>query len=196
MIDKVKIENAAIEIYSKHFKKGIPAEKLPKIIAKEGIVLKEADCGEKFLGVFTKSPQNTPCIVINSRISNIGRKNFTLAHELGHFVLQHYLHTVSFICSESEISEENREVSLQEKEANYFASCFLLPKDKVVREFTNWFRFRINPNSRVFLNIDLSNGKSFSNWKAISSNLEKKYCVSTAALKIRLVNLGLINNFS
>jgi len=193
MIDKIKIESAATDIYSKHCKRGSPAKMLPKILAAENVKLREIDDNEKFLGAFLKSPKTgTPYIFVNKNIDNIGRKKFTLSHELGHFVLQHYLHTTSFFCKESDIKEEGEVNSEQEKEANYFASCFLLPKDRVVREFTNWFQYRINPNGKAFLHVDLHNGKSFSNWKAISSNLMKMFEVSEIVVKIRLTELGLI----
>ena len=191
MIDRAKIENRATAIYSKHCKKGSPAKMLPKIIAAEKIKLREIDGEDKFLGAFLKQPNGSFYIFVNRNINNIGRKNFTLAHELGHFALNHYLHTASFLCSENEISEENEVVSDQEKEANYFASCFLLPKNRVEREFKAWFQYHINPNGKVFLHID-PYGKSYSNWKAISSKLMKTFDVSEAALKIRLTELGLI----
>lgn len=191
MIDKERIEKAATFIYSKHCKKGSPAKMLSKIISAEKIKLREIDGNEKFLGAFIKKMSGKPYIFLNKNIGNVGRKNFTLAHELGHFVLQHHLHVVSFLCSESEISEEDEANSDQEKEANYFASCFLLPKGRVVREFKAWFQYRISRIGKVFLHVDL-HGNSYRNWKAISSNLMKKFNVSEAALKVRLIELDLI----
>ena len=163
---------------------------LPKILAAENVKLREVSGNEKFLGAFLKQPNEQLYIFVNKNINNVGRKNFTLTHELGHFVLQHYLHKASFLCEE--IKEEGTVNSKQEQEANYFASCFLLPKDRIFREFTNWFKYRINPNGKAFLHVDLHNGKSFSNWKAISSNLMKMFEVSEIVVKIRLTELGLI----
>lgn len=192
MIDKAKIENAATAIYSKHCKNGSPAKMLPKIISAENIKLREIDGGEKFLGAFLKSSTSDALyIFVNRNIDNAGRKNFTLAHELGHFVLQHYLHTASFLCAENEIKEEGDVNSEQEKEANYFASCFLLPKERTKKEFINNLQWRIKDNRREFLAVS-SHDKSYSDWKAISSNLMKKFDVSEIALKIRLTELGLV----
>jgi len=194
MIDKTKIEREAHDIYAKHYKRGVPAKVLHKIIAAEKIKLRHIDGGTDFLGALVKSPKGTLYINVNKNIDNIGRKNFTTAHELGHFVLQHHLQTASFFCGEREITEDGEAVSEQEKEANYFASCFLLPRDRVLNEFTNWYNWRFNQNSRIFLYVK-TQGKSYSDWKAISGKLTDKFEVSTAALKIRLIELGLINNF-
>ena len=190
MIDKVKIESVAIEAYSKHCKKGSPAKMLPKILAAENVKLREIDGYEKFLGAFLKQPNGQPYIFVNKNIDNVGRKNSTLAHELGHFILQHYLHTASFFCVENDIKEDGEVISEQEKEANYFASCFLLPRDRVFRKVSEWYKFRISPIGQVFMHFE-PHGKSFSNWKAISSNLMKNFIVSEVAVKIRLTELGL-----
>ena len=194
MTDKEKIEEAASAIYSKYYKRGVPAKVLPKIIMAEGIKLREVEGNDKFLASLVKSPKDSFYICVNKGIANIGRKNFTLAHELGHFVLEHHLHTPSFICSESDIAEEGEASTSIEKEANYFASCFLLPRDRLVNEFTNWFAWHKGSGSRIFLHIAVK-GKSYSDWKAVSSKLTVKFDVSSIALKIRLVELGLINNF-
>ena len=191
MIDKAKIESVATEIYSRHCKKGNPAKMLSKIISAEKIKLREVPGNENFLGAFLKQPNGQLYIFVNKNIDNIGRKNFTLAHELGHFALQHYLHTASFFCGENEITEENKAISDQEKEANYFASCFLLPKEKVKKEFIKRLQWRTNNKNKEFLAVSPL-GKSYSDWKAISSNLMKDYHVSEVVLKIRLAELGLV----
>ena len=193
MIDKAKIESVATEIYSRHCKRGIPAKMLSKIFSAENIKLREIDENENFLGAFLKSPKTgTLYIFVKKNIENTGRKNFTLAHELGHFALQHYLHTSSFFCSENEITEENKAISDQEKEANYFASCFLLPREKVRKEFIANLQWRTKNNKLEFLAVSSPHGQIYSNWKAISSNLTKNYLVSEVALKIRLTELGLV----
>ena len=192
MTDKAKIENVATAIYSKHCKRGSPAKMLPKIIAAEKIKLREIDGGERFLGAFYKSSKTGELyILVNENIDNVGRKNFTLSHELGHFALMHYLHTISFFCTESHIKEEGDANLDQEKEANYFASCFLLPKEKIKKAFIRHLQWRTKDNKIEFLSVPSPHGKIYSNWKAISSNLMKDYQVSEVALKIRLTELGL-----
>jgi len=193
-INKIKIEQSAHEIYAKYYKTGIPAKALPKIMAYEKIKLREIDGGADFLGALIKNPKGFLYIAVNKNIENAGRKNFTAAHEFGHFVLQHHLQTASLFCGGKEITEDGEAVSEQEKEANYFASCYLLPRNKVMAEFTNWYRLRFNQDSKIFLYVKTQD-KSYSDWKAISSKLTDEFGVSTAALKIRLLELDLINNF-
>jgi len=188
MIDKAKIESVATELYSRHCERGSPAKNLSKIISAEKIKLKEIDDDKNFLGAFLKQPNGQFYMFVNRNIDNIGRKNFTFAHELGHFALQHYLHTASFFCAE--IKEEGDVNSEQEKEANYFASCFLLPREKIKKNFIGKLQWQTKDFRSEFL-VVLPRGKSYSNWKAISSNFMKDYQVSEVALKIRLTELGL-----
>jgi Zn-dependent peptidase ImmA (M78 family) len=192
MIDRSKIEDLATAIYSAHCKRGSPAKMLPKIITAEKIKLREIDGVDNFLGAFLKTANGQPYIFVNQNIDNIGRKNFTLAHELGHFALQHYLHFASFFRDGSEISEEQEVAPKQEQEANYFASCFLLPKVKTKKEFIRNLQWRTKDNKIIFLAVPSPHGKIYSNWKAISSNLMKNFQVSEVVLKIRLTELGLI----
>ena len=193
MIDKARIESAALDIYLKHIKRGSPAKSLAKIIKNEGLWFSEIDSKNKnFLGSIGQIGDSPLHIMVNKNIKPEGRKNFTIAHELGHYVLKHNLHGTSIICSK--ICEENEIVSDQEEEANYFARCFLLPRERMVKEFTRWFKWKISPYSAVYLHIE-PRGQKWRLWKAISGNLKKQFSVSEIVVKIRLVELGLINNF-
>jgi len=192
MIDKAKIENAALEIYSKHIKRGTPAMSLAKIIKKERLWYSEINGNENFLGVLIKYQDYPLHIMVRKDIEPIGRKNFTIAHELGHYVLKHNLLGTSIFCNN--IKEEDETISGQESEANYFARCFLLPRERVIKDFTHWFKFRVSHTAPVYLHVE-TKGSKWQLWKAISSNLTKQFSVSEIALKIRLFELGLINNF-
>jgi Zn-dependent peptidase ImmA (M78 family) len=64
-------------------------------------------------------------ILVNTSSKNTGRINFTKAHELGHFCLNHKGET--FQCTKSDMS--NFAKKPQEIEANQFAREFLLPED-------------------------------------------------------------------
>jgi len=68
-------------------------------------------------------------ILLNTVISNEGRINFTFAHELGHYFLEHrpgYQQSgqLGFRCSPKDMEESHR---LQEREANLFAVELLMP---------------------------------------------------------------------
>ena len=51
---------------------------------------------------------------------------FTIAHEFGHHYLGHPLQNGAIICDSDSVLEKNKPE--QEKEADYFAACFLMPE--------------------------------------------------------------------
>jgi hypothetical protein len=71
-------------------------------------------------------------IAVRSSIREAGRKNFTIAHEIGHFVLPGH-EQASVACTASDISDR-AETSTErefEREANEFAAELLMPADLV-----------------------------------------------------------------
>ena len=73
-------------------------------------------------------PQYGPCILVNAKDSK-GRRNFTLAHELGHLL---YDHGTCACYIPMMISDVHHTV---ERKANQFAAEFLLPEIPVVKDF-------------------------------------------------------------
>ena len=137
--------------------------------------------------------------MINDNIENEGRRNFTIAHELGHYALGHYKGD-EFHCDESKIKDDEEVSDNQEKEANYFASCFLLPEDKVTNKFKEWynnkqFKGEIPRNGQMKLWVDFEKSHSKRLWGHLQGVMTAHFGVSETALKIRMVNLGLVNNF-
>lgn len=65
-------------------------------------------------------------IVVKQSIREIGRKRFTVAHELGHFVL----HGASAACISSDIGQWS-DTRQREKEADEFSAELLIPSDEV-----------------------------------------------------------------
>lgn len=70
---------------------------------------------------------------VNSEISNEGRRRFTLAHEIGHFVLHRDIQK-EFSCNYFDRTELQKDGL--EKEANKFASQILMPPNRI-REYDN-----------------------------------------------------------
>ena len=190
MIDKTKIENLTKDLILKYVKRGSAAKSFPKIITAEGIKIKEIEENNSFIGALVKQPTNIFYIYLNKAIQNEGRKNFTLAHELGHYFLKHYLQTGSVYCEDNDINEEGEDNSAQEVEANYFASFLLLPKEKLEKQFKQ-YKWNIDKN-RIFNLVVTPKGNDYKNWKILSSKLTKYFKVSETALRIRLINLGLL----
>lgn len=95
-----------------------PVRNIYSLLESSGIILYEIDDLEKFDGVSFITDKGFPIIIVNKNFSN-DRKRFTIAHELGH-VLMH--------------NENNFPISSyrdKEKEANLFASEFLMPQESI-----------------------------------------------------------------
>ena len=128
-------------------------------------------------------------IVVNSTIDNVGRKNFTYAHEMGHYFLMHNLSTLA--CTQANVEGGFSVKDPQEVEANYFASYFLMPKDYVYWNFYNAMKtFLLMPNPYQPLYVDNKNYHRV--WKLMCSYFESRCGVSGSALKYRLEELGLL----
>ncbi len=61
-------------------------------------------------------------IYLNDKINNRNRRRFTLAHELGHGILNHDIGTIHY-----RNSETDSQTDIQELEANVFARDILMP---------------------------------------------------------------------
>lgn len=109
------------------------------------------------------SRNGRPFIVLGLGKSAV-RRNFDLAHELGHLLLHNQ---VDF----EELSKE--ELEEKEKEANQFASYFLLPRKQFLMDFVNIVGKRVsNPDQYILL--------------------KKRFGVSIQALEYRAYKLGLL----
>src|SRR5262249_17255718 len=69
-------------------------------------------------------------IVVRSSIKEQGRKNFTIAHELGHFILPNHDND-DVVCNPYELSDFSSQARDREREANEFAAELLMPADVV-----------------------------------------------------------------
>lgn len=68
-------------------------------------------------------------IVYNSTIRSRGRQNFTLAHELGHYLLHRHAHPRGLQCTSRSMADWSTGRGTIEAEANTFASYLLMPLD-------------------------------------------------------------------
>lgn len=95
-----------------------PVKNIFTLIESKGVIIYEIDATEKFDGVSFITDKGYPLIIINKSFSN-DRKRFTLAHELGHLLMH---------------NENNYPIPSyrdKEKEANNFASEFLMPDNAI-----------------------------------------------------------------
>ena len=100
---------------------GEPVKNIIQLLESHGIIIIEIDHTEKFDGASIKSDLGFPVIIINKSFSN-DRKRRTTAHELGH-LLMHVLG--NFPISDYRNDRE------REKEADLFASEFLMPEAEI-----------------------------------------------------------------
>lgn len=184
-----EIEHIVNGVLTKFQKRGGSYKLFSEIMMEEKITFKEVKINnDSFIGALTKI-NNQNYIFVNAGIDNIGRKNFTIAHELGHYFLQHQLHRNSVFCNSSDIVEEGHQANPIEREANYFASCFLMPAEKIKPAFLIILENRSRKRIMDFLLV--KNDYTFGIWILIRDELTKRYGVSEAALRYRLQQLKL-----
>lgn len=68
-------------------------------------------------------------IVYNETIRSAGRRNFTLAHELGHYLLHRQANPRGLQCTSRNMADWDEARNRIEAEANTFASYLLMPLD-------------------------------------------------------------------
>jgi len=85
----------------------------------------------KFEGALIPHPDDNGewGIFYNSSIKSAGRKNFTLGHELGHYLLHRQLSRDPIYCAKSDMWAWDSAYGKMESEANEFASYLLMPLD-------------------------------------------------------------------
>lgn len=185
-----EIEQIANDILNKFLKRGGTYKIFDEIMLAENIKFKEVNSTNfNFIGALTKGNNGQVYIMVNSNIDNFGRRNFTIAHELGHYFLSHHLTQNAFYCAEEMIVEEGLWNNPIEQEANYFASCLLMPKEKVKSAFLNILFYSRKAKIKDFLHV--KNDYTFGIWKPIKDELTKRYGVSETALRFRLQQLNL-----
>jgi Zn-dependent peptidase ImmA (M78 family) len=127
-----------------------------------GIYILEKNMGSNIDAYSTWTNQEKPFIILGNKKKSAVRRNFDLAHELAHLLLHYKMDMDSLT------KDEHKKV---EKEANDFASFFLLPKKQFLEDFSTISK-KSNPDSYI--------------------DLKMKYMVSINALEYRAYKLGLL----
>lgn len=98
-----------------------PVKDIFTLLENNGIVIIEDDSDlDEFDGVSFVSDNGNLIIIVNKNMPN-DRKRFTVAHEFGHLIM-HNIEKGNYLI------DDNRDI---EKEANAFASEFLMPEDGI-----------------------------------------------------------------
>ncbi|MFL2081209.1 helix-turn-helix domain-containing protein [Latilactobacillus sakei] len=127
-----------------------------------GIYILEKNMGSSIDAYSTWTNADQPFIILGSKKKSAVRRNFDLAHELGHLLIHYKIDMDSLTKDEHKVIE---------REANIFASCFLLPKDEFLKDFSI-IQKKSNPDSYL--------------------DLKMKYMVPIGALEYHAYKLGLL----
>jgi Zn-dependent peptidase ImmA (M78 family) len=131
---------------------------------------------------------------------NDARQKFTLAHELGHHFLGHSKYMAGEYCEEDDFElDQSTDLSLKdirrmEWQANYFASCLLLPKNTFTPDFLTLTQARGLSNRGFGILFVEDQRCNQENYYAVTNSLKFKYKVSRSVVKVRLERLGLLND--
>ncbi len=97
----------------------------------ENLMIKEEDTKGHIGRIFIEG--DAGIITIDNKIKEEGRKNFTIGHEVGHFILEKER---EFYCSNSDIMNfwQNKN---HEQESNIFAAELLMPEEWI-KQYVKW----------------------------------------------------------
>lgn len=165
----VKVRRAALDIW-RRYDAAVPVD-IAGIIRSEGITLQKEELEDDVSGMLVIQDDRV-VIGVNSRHSQ-RRQRFTMAHELGHYVMHSSTSRVFF--DESLLFFRNQKSSegtkKQEIEANNFAAELLMPEPAI--------RQMLETPIDAFNDGDVK-------------KLASRFNVSSQALTIRLTKLGLL----
>ena len=181
------VRSTAESVLNTHHDGKLPV-KVEKIARAMGIKVQPVEIADDELsGYFLRDAKTDEAIIGVNLNTSPARQRFTLAHELGHFLL-HDTHDVGFDRkgygynygrvmkrdADSKKGEKRDEV-----EANFFAAELLMPRNVL-------FERLVTGHAMDFLEEDFD---------ATVSDLAKEFEVSVQALSIRLVQLKIIEAF-
>lgn len=171
-IRRRRIEHLVAELLTKH---NVTAPPIPveAIAQKEGLQIRLEPLQSNLSG-FLYRHQNQAILGANSLQARV-RQRFTIAHELGHFLLhdheQLHIDRSPYFRLRSELASQG--VDPTEIEANSFAAALLMPGSMVSSDLA------------AMVTSDVLDDDSL-------AKLSRKYGVSTQAMVLRLTNLGYV----
>lgn len=164
------MKNEQIEKFIETFHKQWSIKNVPipveEIAGKLGIRVRMAPAPSDDISGLLIRKKSWALIGINENESHV-RQRFTLAHELGHF----FLHPTKDAFVDYRDNQTGVIRNFKERQANMFASAFLIPKQQISADVKKISKEGIfDPEIEV---------------------LAKKYDVSKEAMNYRIINLGL-----
>lgn len=157
------------------------------------------ELGFEILGKVTFEP--TIIFISKDGNKNPYRFKFTLAHELGHYCLNHNKYLSFEHYSERDLENENsniidlEEIKRMEWQANYFASCLLLPQRHFVSVFVELLKKEGIRNVGFGLLFVDNQACNLINYYKITNQLKSIFRVSRKAIELRLKNLNYLSDY-
>lgn len=125
----------------------------------------------------------------------IPKRQFTVAHELGHYLLKHWRYMQQEFCGGLDIERDVRsgllaqDIARMEWQANRFASCLLLPHKELIASFTRLTNLHGLTNKGYgALYVD-NNPWNWRPFNSIMDALASEFGVSRSVVEYRLKNL-------
>ena len=165
--NKLDFEQIALELRNYWNIGEKPIDNISHLLERNGIIVASYPVNQNNIDAYSQTIKvegNDRYIIVLSNDKNLAaRSNFDAAHELGHILLHD---------SNIDIEELSREdFKQQEREANYFAAAFLLPKNAFLRDVSLYPR-----DLKYYI------------------ELKKKWKVSISAMLIRANRLGVLTD--
>lgn len=177
---KINIERIASNLSLQGgIKPSINVEKVAEFL---GLEIKEDDLGSDVSGVLVIKNGKGVIGVSKDETDNIVRRRFTIAHEIGHYVLHRFSQDL-FIDQHNFKAVFHRDTSsssgkvTMEREANAFAAALLMPKTLIIKE--------LSKKSYSFNFVEEEE-------EDIIYRLAKEFKVSRQAMTFRLANLQIL----
>ena len=141
-IENIDIENISLELRD-YWGLGInPIANIVNVMERNGIVVSSFKTNESKIDAFTQIHKvhniERPFVVVGDDKESAVRRQFSMAHELGHIILHNSSVDVD------ELTKE--EYKMMEEESNNFAAAFLLPKESFladVMQYPNKLEFYV-----------------------------------------------------
>ena len=120
-------------LVTQRFVKGSPPD-LASLCKELGLRIQEVPA-KGFDGALVRSKSGQKGIIaVKASIREASRKRFTVAHEIGHFVIPHH-RLLKNVCDEKKIDSFDSRLNRPEIEANEFAAELLLPSALLAKRF-------------------------------------------------------------
>lgn len=104
-----------------------PISNMVATLESRGVVVTRFEIGNKSVDAFSCWVGNRPYVMLGTDKRSSCRSRFDAAHELGHLVLHRDITQEDIL--------DKKTLTRIEREANWFAGAFLLPREKLLEEF-------------------------------------------------------------